>query len=125
MTAEFGRGGWLLEASDRRFGKARWPFEASGKRYLTKKTVPVENAVNVNIDILQCPTRYGLRTSFCLNVSLATLNGSPEIQDAVKKFLKIENFEEVDVKEDPSDLTARIEFRRHNDQLDHFLMHHR
>ena len=107
------------------FGKERWPFEASGPRYLKKETVTVPNTIGVNIDFLYSFTRGRLSVSLQTNVPLSIWNDSSEIRDAVRDFLKIEDYNEVDVRADASDLLARLDFRSNSDYLDHFLVQHR
>ena len=109
------------------FGQERWPFEASGPRYLKKETVPVPNTIGVNVDFLYSVSRGRLSVSLQTNVPLSIWNDndSSEIRDAVRDFLKIKDYSDVDVRADPSDLLARLDFRRHSEPINHFLMHHR
>ena len=106
------------------FGKERWPFEASGPRYLKKETVTVPNTIGVNIDFLYSFTRGRLSVSLQTNVPLSIWNDSSEIRDAVRDFLKIEDYNEVDVRADSSDLLARLDFRSHSYYLDNFSINH-
>lgn len=107
------------------FGKERWPFEASGPRYLKKETVAVPNTVGVKVDFLYSFARGCLSVSLQTNVPLSIWNDSPEIQKAVRDFLKIEDYSNVDVSADSSDLLTRLDFRKPVDSLNYFLMHHR
>ena len=106
------------------FGRPSWPFEKNNPRLIKTEIVQVPNTVGMNISVLYYQRIDGLGISLQANIPLYHW-GDPEIQEPVRKFLKIEDPNDINVRSDQFAQVVRLDFRRHSDQRDHFLMHHR
>lgn len=107
------------------FGVAQWPYVKEDRRYIKAEVIPIRSAVGVNVTILYSLRRDGIGISLQTNVPVNVWNDSLEIQEAVREFLKIKDYSNIDVRADPSALLVRFDFKKHPDSLNYLLMHNR
>ena len=105
------------------FGRPSWPFEKSNSRLIKTEVIQVPNTIGVNISVLYYQRIDGLGISLQANIPLYHW-GDPEIQEPVRKFLKIEDPNDIDVRSDQFAQVVRFDFRKHTEPLNYPLIHH-